>query len=70
MSFWTTLAKFGAKIGWKGGFMASTGLFAGSLLSGGSITGGSQGSNTVLIIIVAAAAVVVAMLYFKSRGRR
>lgn len=77
MSAWSAIGKalgrIGTKIGWKGGFMASTGLFAGSLLSGGPLTGGSQGSNTVLIVIVVAVAVVGAMLYFKSRpaaGRR
>lgn len=69
MSLWVSIGKIATKIGWKGGFMATTGLFAGSLLSGGSIVpGGGDGSN--LLMIGGIVVVGVGLIYYMTRGRR
>lgn len=73
MSLWTMVGKVATKIGWKGGFMASTGLFAGSLLNGGRLIGGGGGGDSSLLVIglAAVAGIAVALYYSKSKpGRR
>lgn len=74
MSLWTMVGKVATKIGWKGGFMASTGLFAGSLLNGGRLIGGGGGggeSSLLVIGLAAVAGIAVALYYSKSKpGRR
>ena len=73
MSLWTMVGKVATKIGWKGGFMASTGLFAGSLLNGGRLIGGGGGGESSLLVIglAAVAGIAVALYYSKSKpGRR
>ncbi len=73
MSLWTMVGKAATKIGWKGGFMASTGLFAGSLLNGGRLIGGGGGGDSSLLVIglAAVAGIAVALYYSKSKpGRR
>jgi len=73
MSLWTMVGKVATKIGWKGGFMASTGLFAGSLLNGGRLIGGGSGGDSSLLVIglAAVAGIAVALYYTKSKpGRR
>lgn len=73
MSLWTMVGKVATKIGWKGGFMASTGLFAGSLLNGGRLIGGGGGGDSSLLVIglAAVAGIAVALYYTKSKpGRR